>query len=75
MRLCKLNHLLRTTPPGKVAAQFLHFDEGQRHSFQTIIWSSIPDTSWLQATLPIHMGGFGLREAHRTRKAVTLRDT
>ena len=72
MSICKLNHLLRTTPPDKVAAQLLRFDEGLRHSLQTILRSSIPDTSWLQATLPIRMGGFGLREAHRTAPAAFL---
>ena len=50
MSICKLNHLLRTTPPDTVAAQLLRFDEGLRHSLQTILRSSIPDTSWLQAT-------------------------
>ena len=72
MSICKLNHLLRTTPPDKVAAQLLRFDEGLRHSLQTILRSSIPDTSWLQATLPIRMGGFGLWEAHRTAPAAFL---
>ena len=71
MSICKLSHLLRTTPD-KVDAQLLRFDEGLRHSLQTILRSSIPDTSWLQATLPIRMGGFGLREAHRTAPAAFL---
>ena len=72
MSICKLNHLLRTTTPDKVTVQLLRFDGGQRHSLQTILQLSILDTSWLQATLPIYMGGFGLREAHRIAPAAFL---
>ena len=57
LSICKLNHLLRTTPPDRVLVQLQRFDEGLRHSLQAILRSSVSDLSWMQATLPIRMGG------------------
>ena len=57
LSVCKLNHLLRTTPPDRVLGQLQRFDEGLRHSLQAILWSFVSDLSWMQATLPIRMGG------------------
>ena len=39
------------------------FDNGLRNSLESILHSSLNDASWLQATLPISMGGLGLRLA------------
>ena len=72
LSLCKLNHLLRTTPPNKVMHQLHRYDEGLRHSLQTILGCSVSDLSWKQATLPIRLGGFGLGEASRTAPAAFL---
>ena len=53
LSLCKLNHLLRSTPPGKVDNQLSRFDTGLHHSLELITRSSISPSSCNQATLPI----------------------
>ena len=63
LSLCKLNHLLRTVPPGVADSQLARFDRGLRHALGSIIHSSVSDTAWLQATLPVRLGGLGLRQA------------
>ena len=61
LSVCKMNHLLGTTPPDRVLVQLQRFDEGLRHSLQAILWSSVSDLSWMQATLPIRMGAWSER--------------
>ena len=70
--MCKLNHLLRTTPFGEADCQLQRFDTGLRHSLQLITRSSISDSSWIQATLPARLGGLGLREASCSAAAAFL---
>ena len=70
--VCKLNHLLRTIPPGCVDSELLRFDDNLRHSLSSICNASIFDQSWLQATLPCSLGGLGLRGAHRASSAAFL---
>ena len=54
LSLCKLN----TTCSGQQSQRLL-----QRLAYVTIIHFSLNNTSWLQATLPISLGGLGLRLA------------
>ena len=61
--VCKLNHLLRTIPPGSVDSELQRFDDNLRRSLSSICNASISDQSWLQATLPSSFGGLGLRGA------------
>ena len=70
--VCKLNHLLRTIPPGCVDSELLRFDDNLRHSLSSICNASISDQSWLQATLPCSLGGLGLRGAYRASSAAFL---
>ena len=69
LSICKVNHLLRSVPPDRAKDQLYRFDHGLRHSLETIINSSLSDTSWKLSTLPIRLGGLGLREASRTAAA------
>ena len=62
LSVCKVNHLLQTVTPGLTESEFSHFDRGLRQSLELITRSPIPDSSWLQATLPVGTGGLGLRE-------------
>ena len=48
------------------------FDIGLRNSLETIIHSSLNDPSWLQATLPISLGGLGLRLASTSAPAAYI---
>ena len=69
---CKINHLLRTVPPGTADSQLARFDHGLRHTLGVITQSSISDTCWLQATLPIRLGGLGFRETLTSSSAAFL---
>ena len=71
--VCKLNHLLRTIPPGSVGSELLLFDDNLRCCLSSICHASISDQAWLQATLPCSLsGGLGLREAVRASSAAFL---
>ena len=72
LSLCKINHLLRTVPPDKVPTQLQLFDHNLHRSLEGIVNCSISESSWLQATLPIRLGGLGLREACRSSPAAYL---
>ena len=72
LSLCKINHLLRTVPPNKATSQLRCFDVNLRKSLEGIANCSLSENSWKQATLPIRLGGLGLREACRTAPASYL---
>ena len=68
----QINHLIRTVPSDIIESQLSRFDAGLRSSLESIIHSSIPDLSWKQATLPVRLGGLGLRESTSTAPAAFL---
>lgn len=69
LSVCKVNHLLRTTPRFFIEEQLHKFDRGLRSTLADIIRSPISDLSWSQATLPFRFGGLGLRESFTTAAA------
>ena len=60
---CKIGHLLRTIPLAVADEQLQCFDVGLRSILSQILRCSISDKSWLQATLPLRLGGLCLRES------------
>ena len=72
LSLCKINHLLRTVPSDKIPPQLQQFDINMQKTLKRIINCSISESSWHQATLPIRLGGLGLREACRSSPAAYL---
>ena len=63
LNVCKINNLLHTVVLGLVDNELTKFDASHRHSLELITRSSILDSSWIQATLPVRDGGLGLYEA------------
>ena len=63
--LPKINHLLRTVPPGKALRQLSSFDQHLCRAFELLSHSSLSDVAWKQASLPIKYGGLGLRLANK----------
>ena len=72
LSLSKINHLLRTVPPGSADSQLGCFDCGLCQALGNITQASILDAAWLQASLPICFGGLGLREARISSSAAFL---
>ena len=68
----KIGHLLRTVPPDSADEHLEHFDEGLRSTLSQILRCPISDLAWLQATLPLRLGGLGLRESLRTAPVAFL---
>ena len=68
----KINHLLRTVPPRAAATEWARFDTGLRLALGGITRTSVPDAAWLQATLPVRLGGLGLRETSTVHPAAFL---
>ncbi|XP_062519242.1 uncharacterized protein LOC134194331 [Corticium candelabrum] len=63
--ICKMYHLIRTVLPGRVTEHLSQFDHGVRRCLEKMFNSSMSDACWKQATLPVRLGGLGLREASR----------
>lgn len=61
--LPKFAFVLRTSPPSKSHLASLAFDEVIRAALSEILCSPLSDEAWIQATLPVHIGGLGLRSA------------
>ena len=67
--LCKLNHIIRTVPGFKINDVLTQFDSGLHQSLETLCSSPDSDLAWKPATLPVRLGGLGLREASRSSSA------
>ncbi len=72
LSLCKLNHIIRTVPGFKINDVLIQFDSGLHHSLEALPSSSVSDLAWKQATLPVRLGGLGLREASRSSSAASV---
>ena len=59
---CKVIHVLRTVPPHKLHNLSL-FDDQLRNSLSRVVRTSLSDISRQQATLPLRLGGLGIRQA------------
>ena len=61
--LPKFNFCLRTCKPEDAAPSYESFDGLLRDALNALLGSQVDDTQWLQASLPVSMGGLGLRNA------------
>ena len=61
--LPKLSYLTRTAPPASIMQSYQRFDQAVRQSLEALLGSSLTNTQWTQATLPVSQGGMGLRSA------------
>jgi hypothetical protein len=58
-----INHLSRTVSPSWISDAAHHHDQLTRATFESLInCPGLTDLQWLQATLPIRFGGFGMAE-------------
>ena len=55
--------ILRTTEPTSNSDLWVEFVSITREALPHILGSSVDDTQWSQAKLPVAMGGLGLRSA------------
>ena len=69
---CKIVHLLRTVPSGKICSFLQQFDLNLRNCLSRILQNSVADDSWCQATLPFRLGGLGLRSSYQSASAAFL---
>ena len=58
---CRLNHLVRATPPSLSAKALEMFDEDVRRCFSASTGIDASDAAWQQAQLSLSRGGLGLR--------------
>ena len=61
--ICRINYLLRTVPKDNILNQLHRFDDAPCSSLGRVIHSTIPDTSWQQASLPFRLGSLGVKSA------------
>ena len=61
--LPKFYFSIRTTSPENSLAACIEFDYHQRNALSSLLGSPIDDSTWAQASLPISLGGLGLRSA------------
>ena len=72
LSLCKMVHLLRTTPPGSFKLNLDQFDHGLRDTLCKVLRSSVHDQAWRQANLLTRLRGLGLRQARTAHAAAFL---
>ena len=72
LSLPKLMYTLRTARPAVLEDAYRRFDAIQRAALDDILDSSLTDSAWTQATLPVSMGGLGLRSAYEHSPAAYL---
>ena len=63
LSLPKLSHCLRTCPPNVLAPCYSRFDGLMRDTLGDILGTQLDDNTWNQATLPVSLGGMGIRKA------------
>jgi hypothetical protein len=71
LSLPKLLHNLRSSCAVNHAA-LSEFDELLRESLRKILNVTLDDEQWIQATLPVNMGGLGIRRAHQVAPSAFL---
>ena len=54
---CKVSYILQTMPRGDVDIHLKQFDSNLRSNVSRILCCPISDSAWLQATLPLRLGG------------------
>ena len=72
LSLPKLVYTLRTCKPSSLKGPYDRFDEMQHHALEEILGCSLTVTAWRQASLPVSMGGLGLRSASAHASAAYL---
>jgi hypothetical protein len=63
LSLPKIAYSLRTCPTQLIENVLRRFDDLQREALSVIVGHPLHDASWSQASLPINMGGMGIRSA------------
>ena len=57
------------TPTSPVIKSLKEFDAQQRENLENILGTVLPEESWTQATLPITLSGFGVRQCQDQYRA------
>ena len=63
LALPKISVALRTCPPSYIREAIAKFDLSMYESLSNLVGGSLSDWSWLKASLPISLGGLGVRRA------------
>ena len=63
LSLPKFEYVARTTHPSFHAPSMNRFDDMLREALGGVLGRPLTDSQWLQASLPVTMGGLGLRKA------------
>ena len=72
LSLPKLLYTLRTCKPTSLTAAYQRFDEIQYSALEDILGSPLSPLAWRQASLPVSLGGLGLRSASSHAAAAYL---
>ena len=59
--LPKFSYIMRTVDPRPYRGTMEKFDKAVRQSMERVVGASMMDQQWQQATLPVTLGGLGLR--------------
>ena len=64
--VCRIVHLMRTTPPKQIATFVTEFDATIRNAFESLIESNMSAQIWEVAKLPPKYGGMGWKTGLHT---------
>ena len=71
----KISFSIRTCPPALIQEALGSFDDLIRETLTEIAGGPLPEWTWRKASLPIHFGGLGLRNASTTAPAAYIGST
>jgi len=66
LSVCKITHLLQCVLSSSLGCFPYLFDSNLRNCLSRIMWCSISDNAWLEATLPFSLGGLGLHKSQHS---------
>jgi hypothetical protein len=72
LSLPKLMYTLRTCKPSILQSAYARFDDIQHSALEDILGASLTPNAWRQASLPVSLGGLGLRSASSHAEAAYL---
>ena len=69
---CRVVHLQRSTVIAKAGDAPQRLSDALRTAVEDLVGMGTPDVAWMQATLPLRLGGLGIRDPPQTQPAARM---
>ena len=69
---CRVVHLQRSTVSGRAGEAPQRLSDALRTASEDLVGMGMPDTAWMQVSLPMRCGGLGIRDPLQTQPAARM---